>query len=190
MNAIPDPADTLSGTLTNLPAIPDEWDAPTLASLRDPGVPHADLRLEHYTEQVVAALHGDPRVFGLAPDAQEAIGNVARVFELIARGILAGHDPKVVTRRAAVLLMCDPTMGTPMRCPACSRIHYPLTGDVDWEVAGREDIMCGPCWKAQPKHAVKAAPGKAPRAAAKTAAAGTRRRRPSQARKTVTGGKP
>jgi len=188
MNAVPDPADTLSGATAHLPALRDEeWDPPTLAMLRDDSHPLTDLRLEHYTEQVVAALHGDPRVFDLAPESQAEIRKVSLVFELIARGILAGHDPKAVTRRAAVVLMADPTLGTPMRCPTCSRIHYPLTGPVDYEVAGREDIACPACWKAQPKHAAKAAAPKPAPVKAKTAA-GTRRRRPSQARSKAVNG--
>ena len=177
----PNPADTLSGAL----AISTDWDPPTLASLHDDGEPLTDLRTEHYTEQVIAALHGDPAVLTLDPVTQEAIGNVSRVFEHIAQGMLTGRDPKAITRRAAVLLTADPRAGTPMRCPDCARIHRPLAGAPDWDVAGREDIACPPCWAARPKHAAKAPAKTAPKAAA-----GTRRRRPSQARKAVTGGKP
>jgi hypothetical protein len=179
------------GHTGELDAIPPEADDQWLASLRDDDQPLADLRLEPYPVQVVAALHGDPAVFTLDLLTQDGIKAVGLVFEHFARGILNGHDPKAITRRAAVLLMAGgEDGGTPMRCPKCERVHQPLTGPVDWDVAGREDIMCPPCWKAQPKHTVKAAaPVKA--AAKKPAAAGTRRRRTSTARgKAVRGAPP
>jgi hypothetical protein len=166
-----------------------EWDDDSLGLLRDPPAVVTDLRTEHYTEQVVAALHGDPAVFTLDPLTQACIASVSRVFEHIARGILAGHDDKQVTRRAAVLLMAGGEEGgTPMRCPNCDRIHQPLAigGPIQWDVAGREDIMCPPCWKAQPKHTVKAAPVKA-----KTVAAnGTRRRRTPRPKPAAASGPP
>ena len=175
------------GHTGELAVIPPEADDAWLAMLRDDGQPLPDLGLASYPEQVVAALHGDPAVFTLDPLTQECIGSVSRVFEHIARGILAGQDPKLVTRRAAVLLMAGGDSGTPMRCPSCDLIFEPLQlgGGIQWDVAGREDILCPPCWKAQPKHVVKAAPVKA-----KTAAAGTRRRRTSTARSKAVNGTP
>jgi hypothetical protein len=168
-----------------IPVITDEleWDDDSLAGLRDPPAVITDLATEPYAEQVVAALHGDPRVFELDPLTQAWIASVSRVFEHAARRILAdpdagtpGHAATVAAgKRAAVLLMAGgQDGGTPMRCPACDRIHQPLAigGPINWDVAGREDIMCPPCWKAQPKHTAKAAPVKA-----KAAANGTRRRR-------------
>jgi hypothetical protein len=198
------------GHTGELAIIPPEADEQWLASLHDDGQPLTDLRTEHYTEQVIAALHGDPAVFTLDAFTQHAIGGVCRAFELKARGIRAGWDSETIAKRAAVLLMAEPTAGTPMRCPCggctrettitsseppgwklsrahtgpCGAIHLPLTGDIDWDVAGRQDIMCPPCWKAQPKHTTKAAPVKAA-VKAKPAAAGTRRRRTSTARKTT-----
>ena len=193
------------GHTGELAVIPPEADEEWLATLRGPDEPPRDLRTEHYTEQVLAALHGDAAVWDLDLFTQHSIGGVCRAFELMARGIRAGWDPATVTRRGAVLLMADPTAGTAMRCNCggctrevtitdteppgwklsrahtgpCGGIHLPLTGAIDWDVAGREDIMCPPCWAAQPKHAAAKA------AAAKTAANGTRRRRTSTARKTV-----
>jgi hypothetical protein len=193
---IPDPAATLSG---NLPALrpdthpipvitDDEWDNDStewVDRLRDDGQPLTDLRTEHYTEQVVAALHGDPAVLTLDPLTQDCIASISRVFELFARQILtedngatedAWNGSKAVIKRGAVLLMAGGGEGgTPMRCPSCGRIHQPLAigGPINWDIAGREDIMCPQCWAKQPKHTVKpAAPVKA-----KTASNGTRRRR-------------
>ena len=115
-----------------------------------------DLRLAHFTEQVVAAVHGDIRVLDLPPEAQEAIARVSRAFEVHASGILRDRDPAETVRRAAVVLVDGGQEGTPMRCPQCQRVHHPLGGPPDWGIAGREDIACGPCVKATPKHAVKA----------------------------------
>jgi hypothetical protein len=183
------------GHTGELAIIPPEADDAWLASLRDDGQPLTDLALTSYPDQVVAALHGDPRVFDLAPLNQACIASASRAFGLFARAILTDQDPKVVTRRAAVVLMAGAEeMGTPMRCPCtgctrettitdseppgwklsrahtglCGQIHQPLAigGPIQWDVAGREDIMCPPCWQAQPKHAAaKATPVKA---AAKT----------------------
>jgi hypothetical protein len=145
-----------------------------------------DLRLAHWTEKVVAAVHGDRRVLDLPSEEQERIARVSRAFEVHAGGILRnretdeairGSKPCETARRAAVALIgnqerdANPVVwesedgpvppagpaGTPMRCPKCQRIHHPLTDDVDWGIAGREDITCPACVEATPKHAAKPA---------------------------------
>jgi hypothetical protein len=206
------------GHTGELAVIPPEADDAWLAMLRDDGQPLPDigLGLASYPDQVVAALHGDPRVFDLDPLNQACIASASRAFGLFARAIVNNHDPAATAKRAAVLLMAGAEeVGTPMRCPCtgctrettitdseppgwklsrahsgpCDQIHMPLQigGPIQWDVAGRQDIMCPPCWKAQPKHVVKpTAPVKA-----KAAANGTRRRRPSTARsKAVNGTSP
>jgi len=75
-----------------------------------------DLRLAHFTEQVTAALHGDPRVLDLPPDVQEKIARISRVFETIAGGILRDRDPAETVRRARVVYIDGGQRGTPMRC--------------------------------------------------------------------------
>jgi hypothetical protein len=127
-----------------------------------------------------------------------------RILDMLATAVINGTEPAYAARRTACALVSPAAFiarihenatfteagsrpphravdGTPMRCSKCQGIYTLGTGEPDWVIAGREDTTCEPCTLAAPKHAAK--PATATVKAKAPAPPGTRRTRPSRARK-------